>query len=389
MRKSDSSIIGTLISADHNIAYPDALLDATLTSDEATQARKILWEEHSKKVLLRSEEMALGRVRIGAFELRFQIRMFGERPANGWRVYISLHGGGGAPAQVNDQQWQNQLGLYHNVIPDGSLLVVPRAPTNNWNLWHEPQVDKLLKRLIENLIVFHRINSDNVYLSGYSAGGDGVYKLAPRIADAFAGASMMAGHPNGESLLSLRNVPFSINVGALDGAYDRNKVGREYAAKLETLARNDKRNGYINFCQFPQTGHWMNGIDAQAITWMSNFSRASYPTRIVWKQNHDVLRKRFYWLAVPIGVPDSLVIAEHDEKDKQLFRIAESSSTVSELIIRVNEQMVDMDQPISVVRGDQVLFQGLVKRNIRVLVQTLRGRGDPQLWFDGEVAIKL
>ena len=39
---------------------------------------------------------------------------------------------------------------------------------------------------------------------GYSAGGDGVYQLAPRMADSWAAAAMMAGHPNGVSPLSLR-----------------------------------------------------------------------------------------------------------------------------------------------------------------------------------------
>ena len=39
---------------------------------------------------------------------------------------LSLHGGGGAPARVNDRQWENQVKLYQ---PPDSLYVVPRAPT--------------------------------------------------------------------------------------------------------------------------------------------------------------------------------------------------------------------------------------------------------------------
>ena len=59
---------------------------------------------------------------------------------------------------------------------------------------------------------------------GYSAGGDGVYQLAPRMADRLAVASMMAGHPNDASPLGLRNIGFAIHVGALDSGYNRNKV---------------------------------------------------------------------------------------------------------------------------------------------------------------------
>ena len=70
-------------------------------------------------------------------------------------------------------------------------------------------------------------NPDKVYLMGYSAGGDGVYQLAPRMADRFAAASMMAGHPGNASPLGLRNLPFAIFSGADDAAYNRNKVAAE------------------------------------------------------------------------------------------------------------------------------------------------------------------
>jgi hypothetical protein len=36
-----------------------------------------------------------------------------------------MHGGGGAPAEVNDRQWQNQIGLYE---PDEGIYVAPAGP---------------------------------------------------------------------------------------------------------------------------------------------------------------------------------------------------------------------------------------------------------------------
>jgi poly(3-hydroxybutyrate) depolymerase len=41
------------------------------------------------------------------------------------------------------------------------------------------------------------IDLNKVFITGYSAGGDGVYQMAPRLADHLAGGAMMAGHPNG------------------------------------------------------------------------------------------------------------------------------------------------------------------------------------------------
>ena len=107
---------------------------------------------------------------------------------------------------------------------------------------------------------------------GYSAGGDGVYQLAPRMADYWAGAAMMAGHPNGVSLLSLRNVPFALQVGGNDAAYNRNKVGKEYGEQLDKLQKDDPK-GYEHFVKIHEgKGHWMNLEDKAALPWMAKFT---------------------------------------------------------------------------------------------------------------------
>ena len=73
-----------------------------------------------------------------------------------------------------------------------SVYLAPRAPTDTWNLWHQAHIDRMFQRLIENLVVFENVDPNRVYLMGYSAGGDGVYQVAPRMADRFAAAAMMA-----------------------------------------------------------------------------------------------------------------------------------------------------------------------------------------------------
>ena len=75
------------------------------------------------------------------------------------------------------------------------------------------------------MILCHSVDPNRVYLLGYSAGGDGVYQITPRMADRWAGANMSAGHPNGVGLVNLYHVPFVIQVGECDSAYNRNKVG--------------------------------------------------------------------------------------------------------------------------------------------------------------------
>ena len=158
--------------------------------------------------------MKAKRIELDGRTMKFDLKIFGEKPAAGYSLFISMHGGGGAPPQVNEKQWINQLRLGDAYLPKEGVYLTPRAPTDTWNLWHQGHIDAFFDRIIENLIVLEGINANRVFLMGYSAGGDGVYQLAPRMADRLAAASMMAGHPNGVPLLSLRNVPFALQVGA-------------------------------------------------------------------------------------------------------------------------------------------------------------------------------
>ena len=212
----------------------------------------------------------------GAHCLRWLETEFGSAPEGKRSLWISLHGGGDSGAEVNDQQWRNQLTLYQ---PGEGIYVAPRAPTDTWNMWHEGHIDPLFERLIDDFVALRGVDPDRVYLLGYSAGGDGVWQVAPRMADRFAAAAMMAGHPNDASLLSLRDLPFAIFMGADDSAYERNKVARERATQLDELQRADPA-GYEHFVRiYEGLGHWMQKKDAEALPWMANHTRIAWPKK--------------------------------------------------------------------------------------------------------------
>jgi hypothetical protein len=239
--------------------------------------------------------------------------------------------------------------------------------------------------LIENLIVFEDVNPDRVYLLGYSAGGDGVYQLAPRMADRWAAAAMMAGHPNETSPLGLRNVPFTIHVGGRDSAYDRNRVAREWGQKLDELQKADA-DGYIHLLKiYEDKAHWLDREDASAIGWMATYARNPVPSRVVWKQD-DVTHSRFYWLAVPEGSTKDRAEVIADRKGQQ---IEVQATGVEQLVIRVNDRMLDLNQPVMVGSRSQTLFTGKIPRTITVLAATLYEYGDPHSVFSGEVTVAL
>ena len=368
------------------LASGDAAKFATtpLTRDDASKALAILLERRVAEVKeTREAEVKDRRIKLGDREMPFAYTIFGEKPATGRSLFLSMHGGGNAAPRVNDRQYENQKGLYK---PEEGVYLAPRAPSNTWDLWHQSHVDGFFERLIEDMVVFEGVDRDRVYLMGYSAGGDGVYQVAPRMADRFAAASMMAGHPNESSPLGLRNLPFALHVGANDSAYNRNKVAREYGDKLDDLRKADP-TGYEHLVEIhPGRAHWMNLEDASAVPWMARFRRDPTPKKIVWNQD-DVTHDRFYWLAVPPGraKPRSTVIVSVEGQEIRI----EKADGVEELLIRLDDRLLDLDRPVQVTSGGKTLFEGTVPRTIAGLERTLQGPGDPKLAFPAEFAVTI
>jgi len=369
--------------ADRKPIGEQAFASVPLTRDDATRVKKALRLDHVATIRrTRADEMKARVLTAGNLTMPFFYKTFGEKPAHGRSMYVSLHGGGGTTQQVNDEQWENQKGLYS--LTEG-VYVVPRAPTNTWNLWHQGHIDGLFDRLIENFVVFEEVNPDRVYVMGYSAGGDGVYQLAPRMADRWAGAAMMAGHPNETSPLGLRNLAFTLHVGGRDQAYNRNKVARSWEKQLADLRKADP-NGYVHFAKiYPNKGHWLDREDAAAIPWMAKHTRDLRPSRIVWKQD-DVVHNRFYWLALEDGQLKARADIRAEYED-QSIRV--QSAQVTRISIRLDDQMLDLDKPIKIAINDKRAFEGLANRTIGVLAKTLNERGDPQGIFAAEVNIEL
>ena len=206
------------------------------------------------------------------------------------------------------------------------------------------------------------------------------------MADRLAAASMMAGHPNEANPLGLRNIGFMAHCGELDGGFNRNKKILEWGEKMAALKKADP-DGYVHEIEIHKgRGHWMNLEDKVAVPWMAKFTRDPLPAKIVWYQD-DVTHERFYWLALPSGTAkqgQELVVS----RKGQVITV-EKASGVEEIIVRLNDEMLDLDQPVKIVMGEKVLFEGTVERQRKVIEATLQERGDRKSVFCAEVKVKL
>ena len=363
---------------------PARAADPGLTRAEADQAAARLWRERVDQIRhdpARIAEVEAKRIELDGLTMPFFTKVFGAKPTGGRSLFLSMHGGGGAPARVNNQQYENQKKLYQ---PAEGVYLAPRAPTDTWDLWHQTHIDAFFARLIADMVVFEDVNPDKVYLMGYSAGGDGVYQLAPRLADRFAAVAMMAGHPNESKPLGLRNLPFNLHMGANDAAYHRNEIAQTYGAELDKLAAADP-GGYPHLVEIhPGKPHWMDREDASAVPWMARFTRETAPKKVVWYQD-DVTHNQFYWLAVPPGQAKAgaTVTAAITGQEVQITQL----DGLDHLIIRLDDRLLDLDQPIKVIVRGETRFEGKLSRSEATLAKTLDERTDPRLMFPAEVEV--
>lgn len=361
----------------------ESFAQKNLTADEAKNASALLelqWREQMKQ--LHKEALENEVFKRGKLQMKFKAITYGEKPSDGRSLYISMHGGGATHKRVNDQQWDNQIRLYK---PEEGVYVAPRAPWNDWNMWFKPGMDEFFEMLIQAAVAMMDVNPDKVYLMGYSAGGDGAWRMAPRMADRWAAASMMAGHPGEASQVSLRNTPFMIWMGENDSAYDRNKLAVKHGAIMDSLQQADNE-GYIHETHIIKgKGHWMDRVDAAAVPWMAQYKRNPYPTKVVWRQE-EVTRKAFYWLSVPEEEcrHKAIVVAEID---KNVINISESD--YSRLTIYLNDDMVDLNKPVVVNYKGKKVFKGKLPRTIANMARTLAERGDLRYMFPAMVEVEL
>jgi hypothetical protein len=238
---------------------------------------------------------------------------------------------------------------------------------------------------------------------GYSAGGDGAYQMAPRMADRWAAAAMMAGYPNDASPINLRNIGFTLHVGALDSAYHRNTIAVTYGKEIQKLQ--DADPGFYQYSVTVHAGkaHWMDQEDTVALPWMQAFTRKPYPKKVVWHQDTTVgtnsfpdngtvkpvqggaTQFQFYWIALQekkTGKPHALVTAEIKGQEIDIV-----NSNIDSLYVLLNDSLIDLNKSVTVLWQGKKIYAAVPPRTVLNLYQTTNDRGDRDYAFSARLKL--
>ena len=389
------------------------------------QAKDLAWQEYVEKLgsvsengVKRSEELVaneVSKIKIDSVTMKVMTTVKGKAPEGGYPLFLVYHGGGYDPDQnTNEGQWEVMFNRYST---QPGIYCAIRSVSDfegSGQIFSTDISWKFYDRIIENGIAFLNVDPNKVYIVGYSAGGNGVYQIAPRITDRLASATMTAGHPEGISLVNLYNLPFYLQVGELDTAYNRDTITVEYSQKLDDLAKR-YGGGYPHTCfvhyntvhgkvgdnKADQTviadnyawlaskrggGAYTGGTvvaNTNAITLMTDHTR-TLPERVVWElsvtANSNKQREinSFYWLSTEIK---SGVIDATYDKSTNTITIKTDKVGKGEITVYINEEMVDIFKPVNIVLPNGTTKTITPKISIDTLRKTTAERGDPNYQF--------
>lgn len=329
-------------------------------------------------------------------------------------LFLYLHGSG-----PKEHEWSTGL-ILGNRFQDGpSLYFIPQIPNEgDYYRWWQVAKQFAWEKLIRQALVEDNVDANRLYVFGISEGGYGSQRLASFYADYWAAAGPMAG---GEPLKNApiencANIGFSFLTGADDTGFYRNTLTyyTQIAFDSAQLARPldaDKRPLFVHRINLlPGMQHHIK-YDLTT-PWLKNFVRNPYPKTVLW-EDYDMdgrHRSGFYNLQVlasptknrtyyDMNIHNNVVtinIKEVEytavERDKHWgiemrFNRIYTNAKGGRLRIYLNNELIDMKKPVTVIVNGKELYRKNVKANLQDMINSCTEYFDPYRVYPASIEV--
>lgn len=334
-------------------------------------------------------------------------------PANGYPLYIYLHGSG-----PRDAEWKTGIALAETFDDAPLAYFVPRIPNEGqYYRWWQRGKQYIWDKLFRQSIASGKIDPNRIYLVGISEGGYGSQRLASFYADYLAGAGPMAG---GEPLKNApvencRNIAFSLRTGADDDGFYRNLLTRYTKETFDSMTVSHPGYYKHEVELIPGRGH---SIDYSVTTpWLKTNVRDPHVTRVTWedfemdgsyrngfanfyvaeRSNPNDSTRTVYDLTIEdntIYLNAQLVSYTTVEKDSiwgipLKFQKHYQRATEGRVKLYLDERMVDLKKPVTLIINGHEQFTGKLKLNVRNMVNSCSEFCDPERIYPAMLDIYL
>ena len=315
-------------------------------------------------------------------------------------LVIWLHGAGADTGAT----WANDPVFQQTADEQGAILASPTCDELcDWSMadYCGAQVVSLVRHLKRR----HPVDDDRVYLTGHSMGGRGSLTMGLTYPSLFAGLAPSA------ATLGATAATYDVDYHA---DYSRPHVENAFVQRVHLITGMDD-NAYLvaqNECTalaFDELGYdfawnamvgqghgfaydaWIEGL-----TWTMERARETYPQHVIWNQAehgssyfddlylHQQLNPPEYWLR--IDDRDSGVDPARIEGvvDGQVVTV--TADNVTELSVMLADELLDLDQSVTIEVNGTVWFDGAVERSPDHALTSARERSERSMVFAAEIS---
>jgi pimeloyl-ACP methyl ester carboxylesterase len=316
-------------------------------------------------------------------------------PTKSVGLVVCLHGAG-FTGDAYLERWQGRLG-------EGYLLACPTYPSG---AWFTRRAEELVLETVRDLRTRYHVDPDRIFLTGMSNGGIGTWLIGMHHAPLFAGIAPMASGLDDvlmPFLGNLRNTPIYMIHGAKDQVMP--------VELSRTISRELNRLGYSYIYREHEREHPMAGGHyfpkeelPDLVTWFNSRRRGPLPARLTLVRDASHFQA-FSWVRLdstdPIAAFSEDLVDKRDERitrreysklDASLVganRIEVIAERVRRYSIFLNDRLVDVSKPVTVLTNGQVSFEGMVTPSLDTLLRQARLRHDPRELFSVQLTITI
>ena len=329
----------------------------------------------------------------------------GEKPANGYKLFINLHGGGRASlaesawdSYTNTLAWEAEMKRAKVYDDAPSMYFVPRMADDRIGRWYLAPQRTAFRRVFQLGVLSGYADPDSVYILGTSEGGYGSHRLALFMPDYFAGAGPMAAAEPLAAAENLRNIAFGLEVGETDAGFKRNEYAQLWKDELDRLQRLSP-NDFVHRVDI-QEGKGHGNTDFTVMTpWLKKFSRRTYPKHLsyqyrnltpdYWMESYSsgVYYLDFRGLMHTQNANRSFDLVMEGNEIRITTQMISGGDVWGDLGIYLDPTQIDLTQPITVYIDRRISFQGMAKISRGILAESIALFGDPKRIYPAKVRV--
>ncbi|GIL21091.1 MAG: hypothetical protein DWB56_02240 [Candidatus Jettenia sp.] len=316
-------------------------------------------------------------------------------PDKSWPMILILHG-------VGSRGYDPVMAWLRSSAHNDEFILV--APTYGHGLWWKDEAERLILSVFDKMKQEYNIDTDRVYLTGFSSGGHGAWYMALRYPHFFAAISPIAGEcPIPSFLVNLMHVPVYIVHGAQDTVIPAE-------AARDALSRLEKLNYRVAYKELPEMKHrFPLDETGEILDWFRANGRLLYPKKLRFS-TESIKYSVSYWVEIlefseivgrVSGVQKDIsghlmrsealpvtasVEADIKDENNEIFLVTQGIKAIR---LYLENRLIDMERPLRVYINGKMVYSEKVNENVRVILDTVKKRNDRKALFSAYLDLKV